>query len=67
MIDEVGFHTHNGTDTPQVDPSNLLPFPLVSAIPTDPVGGSDIRIYSSSGTYRLYVRVSGTWRYTTLT
>lgn len=67
MYSKIPSHTHNGIDTVKLNPRDFLGFPIISAVPTDSALEGTIRIYSSGGTYRLYVRVNNLWKYTALT
>lgn len=66
-VSKIPIHTHNGTDSVQLNPKDFLGFPIVSVIPVDtPIDGT-IRIYFSGVTYKLYVRVNNLWKSTALT
>lgn len=58
----VPYHIHNNIDAPYV-PANAQ---ILSSVPT---GGNegDILLYESGGTRRIYAKINGTWRYSTLT
>jgi hypothetical protein len=60
-------HTHDGNNSLQIDPRNLLGFPIVSTAPADNAPEGTLRLYSSGGTYKLYARISNGWRAVTLT
>lgn len=62
------YHIHNGADgTPQIDPNNLLPFTVYSAIPTDTSPNGTLKLVYDGSNYRLYFRVNNLWKYVTLT
>lgn len=62
------YHIHNGADgTPQIDPINLLPFTVYSAIPTDTSPNGTFKLVYDGSNYRLYFRVNNLWKYVTLT
>jgi hypothetical protein len=60
-------HDHDGTNTPKINPKNLLGFPVISAVPTDAAPNGTIRFYYSGISYRLYVRINNSWKYAALT
>jgi hypothetical protein len=60
-------HTHDGDNSLQIDPRNLLGFPIASSAPTDAAPEGTIRLYSSGGTYKLYARINKGWRAVSLT
>jgi len=70
---DIPFHTHTGTDSPQVDPRNLLGFPTIlvadaTVAPTDnPPNGTFRFYYDSVVVYRLWARINNGWRYVNLT
>jgi len=62
------YHTHNSIDgTPQLDPSNFLPFTIYSAIPTDTANNGTMKIVYDGVNYRVYFRVNNLWKYVNLT
>ena len=58
----VPIHYHNNIDSPYI-PANA---PVTNVAPTGGNNG-DIMLYISGGTYRLYAKIEGTWRYVALT
>lgn len=60
-------HQHNKYDSPAVSGGDLDGFPIDSATPTISDLEGKIRLYSSGGTYKLYVRLAQGWRSVTLT
>lgn len=60
-------HEHTGLDSFQINPANLLGFPVMTTAPVDlPLNGT-IRLYNASGTRKIYAFISGVWYSTTLT
>jgi len=65
-MDKIPFHTHNDTDSPRLNTEHFF-FPIQSSTPTDSAPNGTIRIHwDGSSTYRLYIRVNNTWKYTNL-
>lgn len=62
----VALHVHDGTDGLQIDPKNLLGFPVITSAPTDKPLNGTIRLYLAGSSYRIYAFISGTWVYRTL-
>lgn len=63
----IPYHQHTGIDAPNIDPANLLGFPVMPAAPTDmPLEGT-VRLYNVSGTRKIYAFLSGVWYSATLT
>jgi hypothetical protein len=60
-------HTHEGIQTPKIKGEDLLAYPRVSQVPTDPAPEGTIKIYISGSTTKLYIRCSNTWVSSTLT
>lgn len=60
-------HNHDGLNSPQIDPSNLLGFRITTTAPTHQAPEGTILLYSSGGTYRIYCRINKGWRYVNLT
>lgn len=62
-------HLHNNIDgSPQLEPQDALEgFPISYSVPTDPAPEGTLRLYSSGGTYKLYIRINKGWRTVTLT
>lgn len=63
----IPIHVHGGTDSPQIDPRNLLGFPIMTAVPTDNAPEGTIRLALIAGTYYIYARINQTWKRATLT
>lgn len=62
------YHTHNSVDgTPQIDPVNLLPFTVYSAVPTDAAPNGTFKLVYDGTNYRIYFRVNNLWKYAALT
>lgn len=61
-MDNVGFHTHDGVDSPKLEPRNLLGFPVQVAAPTH-VGkeGEVLYMNDKSSVRRQYVYLNGNW------
>ena len=60
-------HTHNGFDSPKIDPRNLTGFPITTAVPThEAQEGTIILRWDGSTTYELYVRINKSWKKTSL-
>ncbi len=57
----VSEHRHEGIQTPKINSSDLNPYMVTSTVPADRAPNGTIRLYSSSGTYRLYIRLNNTW------
>ena len=67
-MNEVAYHTHNGLDSPQVDPTDLLGYPVRTTAPTHTGKQGEIIMVDDGATVRrIYVYLNGTWRYTNLT
>jgi len=65
---ETPYHIHNGNDgTPQIDPVNLLPFTVYSAVPTDTASNGTFKLVFDGTNYRLYYRINSLWKYVALT
>ena len=60
-------HGHTGTDSPKIDPSNLLGFPIMTVAPTDSAQNGIIRLALIGGTYYLYARINNLWKRVALT
>lgn len=61
-------HTHNGLDSPQLEPSDALQgFPIFTSAPTHDAPEGTIVLYSTGGVYRLYARLNKGWRVIALT
>lgn len=61
-------HTHNGVDSPQLEPSEaLIGFQIFTAVPTHDAPEGTIVLYNLSGVYRLYARIGKAWRVVALT
>lgn len=66
-VSPIPVHVHNGTDSPQIDPADLLGFPttLVSnatVAPTStPLNGTFIYQYDASGRYVMWSRINKVW------
>jgi len=61
-------HTHNGFDSPRLSPSNLLGFPIFTAVPAhDAPEGTIVLRWDGSTTYELYARINKGWRKISLT
>lgn len=58
----VPFHQHNGVDSPQIDPKNLLGFPITTTVPTNAAQNGVIQLYYSGSTYKIYARINNTWQ-----
>tara|TARA_R110000868_G_scaffold271022_2_gene530476 strand:+ start:4414 stop:4692 length:279 start_codon:yes stop_codon:yes gene_type:complete len=62
------YHIHNGADgTPMLDPINMLPFTVYSAVPTDTSPNGTFKLVYDGANYRLYYRMNNLWKYVTLT
>lgn len=72
------YHVHNGVDTPNIDPRDLLGFPVYTFTTTTlrdtflnnnrASEGTIIFIYVTTGTvYQMQVRINKGWRAVTLT
>ena len=61
-------HTHNGFDSPKIDPRNLTGFPILNSVPTyDAQEGTIVLYWNGSTTYELYARINKGWRKIALT
>lgn len=60
-------HVHGGTDSPQIDPRNLLGFPIATSAPSDNAPEGTIRLGLVGGVYKIYARINQTWKSATLT
>jgi len=64
------YHRHDGIDNYQVDPKDLLGFPILTSVPTFKAVEGTIRfvfIAGSPDTYFMYVMINKGWRGTQLT
>lgn len=60
----VPVHYHNNIDAPFVQ----LNGKILTSVPTADFGtNGNIYLYESGGTRRIYAKINGTWRYSTLT
>ena len=55
-------HTHDGINSPPIDPKDLLGFPIAVTAPTDAAQNGTIRLALISGTYYLYARINSVWK-----
>lgn len=60
-VSQVGFHTHNGSDSPLISPNNLTGYTVFATVPTKKGFNGQIILVGSSSTYSLYVFVKGVW------
>lgn len=65
-MEPIPFHKHTGNDgSPQIDPVNLLGFPIFTAVPTHTALEGTIVLVIITGTpntYFIYTMLEGTWR-----
>lgn len=57
----VPIHLHNGLDSLQVAPADLLGFPIRYSAPTDNAKEGTIVLSYISGAYGLWARINKTW------
>lgn len=60
------FHTHDGINTPKIDPKDLKGFRIFTAAPTYEAEEGTIVLALISGTYYLYARINKLWKKCTL-
>lgn len=60
-ISDVTFHTHNGIDSQQLNPNDLLGFPIRTANPTDSALNGKIVLSEVAGVRRIWAKVNGAW------
>ena len=62
-LSDLATHKHTGLDAKQIDPKDLLGFPIYTAVPTHsaPEGTLVLR-WDGSTTYELYARINKAWR-----
>lgn len=60
-------HSHNGIDSPQIDPDFLLGFPIFSATPAHAAPDGTIVLSDISGTRKIWARIGGAWYSITVT
>ena len=61
-IPKIPPHQHNGVDNLQIDPANLIGFPVVITVPVDNAGQGTLRLYFDGTNYRLYARINNQWK-----
>lgn len=61
-VPKTPFHTHNGTDSPQLDPNYFLGFPIRTETPVDPAQNGKIVLSDISGIKSLWARIDQTWQ-----
>jgi hypothetical protein len=66
MMQNNNNHTHNGLDSPKINPKDLLPLPVFSTVP--PIAKAPNQFITINGaTKRLYVKHGTTLSYVALT
>lgn len=68
----VGYHAHIGSDSPQIDPVNLLGFPTIQSAnaavaPTDTPQNGTFRFYYDGALFYLWAFINNTWTSVQLT
>lgn len=63
----VPIHLHNGLDSLQVAPADLLGFPIRTSAPTENAKEGTIVLSLITGSYGLWARINKTWKGVELT
>lgn len=67
-MEPIQTHTHNGFDSPKIDPQNLTGFPIFTAVPThNAPEGTIVLRWDGSTTYEIYARINKSWKKVAIT
>jgi hypothetical protein len=60
-VTNIPAHSHTGMESNQVSFSDLIPAPVISAVPTDTPANGTMRLYNAGGTRKIYAFIAGVW------